>query len=157
MSHQPASPPSPAQPQRRHQAVVERALDGRPDEVFGAFSEADRLRDWLTGEGEATVDFQVGGGFTLVMRLGGGEIRYHGKYLRIEAPSTVAFTWRVEGDTDESVVRVQLEPAGERKTTLTLVHGGLKSERLARDYEMAWQGFLGILAHQMEAQVGWKD
>ena len=58
---------------------------------------------------------------------------------------------------DESVVRVQLEGAGERKTRLSLVHGALKSERLARDYELAWSGFLGILAHQMEAQVGWRD
>ena len=152
--HAPA-PPAPAP--RRFQAVVERDLDGRTDEVFGAFAEADRLRDWLTGEGEATIDFQVGGTFTLLMRLGGGEIRYHGKYLRIEAPDTIAFTWLVEGDTDESVVRVQLEGAGERKTRLSLVHGALKSERLARDYELAWSGFLGILAHQMEAQVGWRD
>jgi uncharacterized protein YndB with AHSA1/START domain len=153
----PGAAASTAVPPRRYQAVVERELDGRPDEVFGAFSDADRLRDWLTGEGEATVDFQVGGAFTLLMRLGGGEIRYHGKYLRIEAPDTVAFTWLVEGDKDESVVRVQLEAAGERTTRLSLVHGALKSERLARDYELAWTGFLGILAHQMEAQVGWRD
>lgn len=158
-----APPDSPAAPQGAsaspgsHQAVLERELDGRPDEVFASFVDAGRLRDWLSGEGEATADAKVGGTLTILMRLGGGSIRYEGQYLRIEPPDTVAFTWRVDGDKESSVVRVQLAPAAERRTRLTLVHGGLRTARLARDYELAWQGFLGILAHQLEAQVGWKD
>lgn len=153
----PDSTGTPVRPTGSHQAVLERDVDGRPDEVFGAFVDAGRLRDWLSGEGEASADPQPGGALTIVMRLGGGEVRYHGRYLRLEPPAVVAFTWRVEGDHDESVVRVELTPAGPRRTRLTLVHGGLRTPRLAHDYDLAWQGFLGILAHQLEAQVGWQD
>lgn len=134
-------------------ATVTRELDGTPAHVFEAFSDADQLRDWLAGEGRATVDFRVGGTFEVLMVLSGQELRYSGVYRRIEPPSLLAFTWRVGEETEESLVRVELEAAGEQKTQLTLTHTGLPNESFATQYQLAWNGFLNILAHQLEARM----
>ncbi|MEW6319833.1 MAG: SRPBCC domain-containing protein [Acidobacteriota bacterium] len=137
-----------------HHALVSRVIPGTPEEVFGAWEDPGRLRDWLAGEGEVSVDFRPGGAFRIVMVMSGQRLLYGGTYRRIEPPRLLAFTWRVGEEDVESIVRVELEAAGERRTRMTIVHGDLATARLASDYELAWNGFINILEHQIEAMIG---
>jgi uncharacterized protein YndB with AHSA1/START domain len=97
-------------------------------EVFRWWTEADRLRQWMSPVGtvDAEVDLRVGGSFRIVMMDAGTVIEHIGVYTEVEEPRRLVFTWSspYTGPTP-SLVTLELEPDGERATYLRLVHAEL--------------------------------
>lgn len=119
---------------------IRRRVPAPVDEVFRWWTEADRLREWMSpvGEVEAQVDVRVGGAFRIVMKSGDTVIEHIGEYIEIERPRRIVFTWlsRFTG-TEPSIVTVELSPAGEGETDLHLVHSRLP-EAVASSHRDGW-------------------
>jgi uncharacterized protein YndB with AHSA1/START domain len=127
---------------------IRRRLPAPIDEVFDWWSEADRLREWMSPVGtvEAEVDLRVGGAFRIVMRGGDTVIEHHGSYVEIERPRRLVFTWTSPFTGPEpSLVTVELEPDGPGATRLRLLHAGLP-EAAADSHRGGWGSMLDRLA-----------
>ena len=127
----------------------EREYDAGVDEVWSAVSEPDQLRGWLA-TGGAILEQQVGGRFELRMTPT-GEATAWGTVLAFDAPRLLEVEWRYEGE-DESVLRIELEPRGER-TLLVLDHRRLQSSQAA-GYGSGWDAYLDALEDLLAGRSG---
>ncbi len=119
---------------------IRRKLPAGAAEVFEWWTDADRLRQWMSPVGtvEAEVDLRVGGALRIVMRHEGTVIEHLGKYLEIEPPRRLVFTWASPfTGPDPSLVTVELEPDGPMATNLRIIHTDLVTVELEPDGPMA--------------------
>ncbi len=95
---------------RTFAASPERVFDAWLDPLMvGRFMFGSALRDEEVLRLE--VDPRVGGAFSFLVRRQGAEIDHVGKYLEIERPRRLSFTWGIAGESeDESRVTVEVAP-----------------------------------------------
>jgi uncharacterized protein YndB with AHSA1/START domain len=124
----------------RRSVRFEREYVAAVEDVWSAVTDPERLRRWLAAGG-AVLEPRVGGRFELWMSPGAGETVW-GTVLAIEPPRLLEVEWRYEGE-DESVLRIELEPRGER-TLLVLDHRRLQ-EGQAAGYGAGWHAYLDAL------------
>lgn len=128
---------------------VERVLPAPPEAVFDAWTSAASLRIWMAPDpltvASADCDPRVGGAFRIVMISSDGAFEHTGRYLELDRPNRLAFTWRSPGtgliDTRVTVDLTE-DPAG---TRMVIVHTGL-STRSARD---SHRGGWTSIAHKL--------
>jgi uncharacterized protein YndB with AHSA1/START domain len=128
-------------------------------EVFDWWTQAEKVRQWMSpmGIAEVSMDLRVGGTFRIVMRSGDTAIPHTGAFIEIETPIRLVFTW-VSPYTgpDPSLVTVDLQPDGENATQLRLVHSQLPSS-VAPSHRDGWGTMLDRLAMVLPAkEVGAK-
>lgn len=128
---------------------VSRSYDAKPDKVFRAWTDPSSISAWLTKGEYASADVRVGGLFYLEMR-GMEKINPHyGRYLRVDGPHALEFTWVSEWTQGkESVVLIELSER-DGKTELTLTHDGLPNEELAQAHVQGWTNFLDELGPRL--------
>jgi uncharacterized protein YndB with AHSA1/START domain len=134
-----------------------RTFDATPDRVFAAWTDPDQFGQWFGPVGMKTVrcdiDAKVGGAWRLMgegENLPGGahpgRIRptVSGKYLEIEPPSRLVFTWAWHEKDDfgsprgqESVVTIQFTAAGER-TEMIFTQAVFKEEQARAAHNRGW-------------------
>lgn len=136
------------------QAVrLRRHYDTTPDDVWSAWTDADRLRRWL---GEVAGDLTEGGEVVLDM---GDDERATCRILRCDRPHRLVVRWAYPGEAD-SVADLRLYAEGDG-TLLELEHVGLDRTELARDYGEGWEDFLQRLGQFLTAgessDVPWAD
>lgn len=127
---------------------IRRRLSAPVPEVFAWWTQADKLRQWMSpiGIAEASVDLRVGGTFRIVMKSGEVAIHHTGEFIEIETPHRLMFTWVSPYTGPEpSLVTIELEPDGEHATQLRLVHSQLPSE-VATSHQGGWGAMLDRLA-----------
>lgn len=132
---------------------VRRTIAAAPERVFQAWTEASALSRWFAPSTEFTVivheaDVRVGGRYRIEMRHNTG--RQHiafGTYREIVSPRRLVLTWNWEGETDrpETVVTVELQPAG-GGSELVLTHRGFTTEKDRDDHNTGWTGCMTMLA-----------
>src|SRR5438552_4671695 len=83
-------------------ACVTRRFSAEPERVFDAWLDAGMLGKWMFGpavreEEVARLDLdpREGGSFSFVVRRKGEEIDHVGKYVEIDRPRRLVFTWGV--------------------------------------------------------------
>ncbi len=112
--------------------TVKRSFTASAEQVFDAWLDPDSIGRWMFGKPlrdeevlRLAIEPRVGGAFSFLVRRGGKEINHIGKYLEIDRPSRLVFTWAVAPDSPEpgvaSRVVVEIAPRGKR-CDLTLVH-----------------------------------
>ena len=134
-----------------------RTFDATPERVFAAWTNPDHFGEWFGPVGMKTVqcdiDAKVGGAWKL---MGEGENipgRDHtgrvrptvsGKYLEIEPPTRLVFTWAWHEKDDfasprgqESIVTIQFKPAGER-TEMVFTQAVFKEEQALAAHNRGW-------------------
>ncbi len=128
---------------------VTRRYDAMPEKVFRAWTDPASISAWLTKGEYASADVRPGGLFYLEMR-GMEKINPHyGRYLRVDAPRALEFTWVSEWTQGkESVVLLEFAEH-DGKTELTLTHDGLPNEELAAAHEQGWTSFLDELGPRL--------
>jgi uncharacterized protein YndB with AHSA1/START domain len=124
----------------RRSIRFEREYDASVGEVWAAVTEPERLRGWLA-VGGAVLEPRIGGRFELRMTRA-EEPTAWGTVLTFDPPVLLEVEWRYEGE-DESVVRIELEPRGER-TLLVLEHRLLQAAQAA-GYGAGWHAYLDAL------------
>jgi uncharacterized protein YndB with AHSA1/START domain len=106
---------------------VTRTFDTIPELVFDAWLDTAMLERWMFGSGvrdEEIIHLQlepkVGGRFSFLVRRNGDEIDHVGRYLEIDSPRRLVFTWGIVGSDNSSVA---VEIAGDDKgCELILTH-----------------------------------
>jgi uncharacterized protein YndB with AHSA1/START domain len=124
----------------RRSVRFEREYGASLDAVWAAVSDPEQLRGWLA-VGGAVLEPRVGGSFELWM-ASADEVTAWGTVLAFEPPRLLEVEWRFEGE-DESVLRIELEPRGDR-TLLVLDHRLLKASQ-AGGYGAGWHAYLDAL------------
>jgi uncharacterized protein YndB with AHSA1/START domain len=117
------------------------------ERVFDAWVTPDLLGRFLcagdTHVASIEVDARVGGSFRVVMANERGRYDHQGRYLEIERPERLRFTW-VSAATNggETDVTVTFDTVDEG-TRVTLTHVGLPDAASATRHEGGWQSILG--------------
>lgn len=124
------------------------------EQVFDAWLSAKMISRFMFGPGlreeeivRLRTDAIVDGRFSFVVRRKGQEINHIGRYLAIDRPRHLAFTWGVAPESSEpGRVLITLQPTSEGGTQLTLVHelpAGWAN--YVEPVRSAWTKMLGML------------
>lgn len=107
------------------------------ERVWQAWTDPDVMARWFHPEGlhtpreSVSVDLRVGGTYTYTMRIEetGQEFPTAGRYLRIDPPVRLDFTWGAPGSIDEAPrVSVELEEIAADRTRMTFTLIGLPDD-----------------------------
>lgn len=97
------------------------------------------------------IDPRVGGGFCVVERRDGQDAAHHGRYLEIDRPHRLAFSFSVEPDAPGTRVAIDIQPAGDAACKVVLVHAMDPAwVEHAERTRQGWQGILDALASYMD-------
>jgi uncharacterized protein YndB with AHSA1/START domain len=123
-------------------AIVRRVLPARPDVVFDQWIDAEALAEFITPSparsGRVEVDPRVGGSFSIEMVDVDGTVRIVGRYLELERPRRIRFTWQSTlGGGFDSVVTIDFEPHGASETVMTIEHS-LLPPAWREDHQRGW-------------------
>lgn len=134
--------------------TVAKRFDVAPERVFDAWLSPDLIGRWMFGPAlrdeevvRISLDPRVDGRFSFVVRRQGNEIDHIGRYLEIDRPRRLVFTWAVAPDAeDASRVTIEIVPLG-AGCELTLTH---EMQPQWADYadrvREGWTKMLGALA-----------
>ena len=139
--------------------TLNRRIKGRPDDVFAAWTDPEIFKRWWGPPGTTTtaaeIDARVGGAYRATMLLPDGEIVYlKGKFLEVERPSKLVYTWAWEDDDGigpESLVTVTFADTG-GETDVTVLHEQLPSEESRDRHSHGWVGCLDNLTGMFDGK-----
>lgn len=127
----------------------ERRYDARPEELWSALTEPERLTRWLANVAE--LELRVGGRFLLVWHEDGQQT--DGTVLDLEPGRVLELAWTYPDEPD-SAVRFELRADGDG-TVLVLDHRGLPPRSIA-GYGAGWHSHLDSLdAHLGGGEADW--
>jgi uncharacterized protein YndB with AHSA1/START domain len=128
---------------------VSRLIRAAPEDVFRAWTDPERMQRWF-GTKKQIVNPKVDGLFYLAMEHQGRIWPHYGRYLRLEKPRVIEFTWMSEGtEGRETVVTIELV-ARDGGTQLTLNHAGVPDTELGRGHQQGWTAIVAELAKALE-------
>jgi len=140
--------------------ILERDLPAPPGPVFAAFTTAEALMCWMqpfeTEVVAVQIDFETGNWFKIELAGRHGRWTIAGKYLEVEAPRRLRFSWTSPVTFDRpSIVTLTLVGLGAdaSQTRLELVHERLPGALVAERHETMWAELLGRLADYL-AEAG---
>jgi uncharacterized protein YndB with AHSA1/START domain len=117
-------------------------IAARPEVVFPFFTDPEKMARWMGID--LKLDPVPGG--VLRVDVNGGDVAV-GKFVEVDPPSRVVFTWGWEGSPDlppgSTTVEVRLT-ADDDGTLLSLRHHGLPPSR-AKSHSEGWRHYLGRL------------
>lgn len=125
---------------------VERELAASADRVWAAFTTAEAIALWMwpgSFATTATVDLRVGGRYrieSLPMSMA-----VEGEFVALEPISRVVQTWRWDGEDDETLVTVTIEPTAARGSRLTVLHERFAGDEDAASHLQGWNDCLDRL------------
>ena len=132
--------------------TVRRRFAAPAERVFDAWLDPEMIGQWMFGPNlreeeivSLTVDPQVGGRFSFLVRRQGKELDHVGKYLEIDRPRRLVFTWGIAGiSVDETDVTIEIVPL-DAGCELTLTHRKVWTDYAERT-EAGWTTMVGVLA-----------
>jgi uncharacterized protein YndB with AHSA1/START domain len=128
---------------------VSRLIRATPEGVYRAWLDPERMQRWF-GTTRQIVNPKVDGLFYLAMEHQGRTWPHYGRYLRLEKPRLIEFTWMSEGtEGRETVVTIELV-ARDGGTQLTLNHVGVPDTEIGRGHQDGWTAIVAELAKALE-------
>lgn len=125
--------------------TVKKHIPASPERVFDAWTDAEGMAQWFSPMTTASIpvmDLRPGGEYRIDMHGDGKDYVHTGKYIEIERPKRLRFSWHSEGTQQkETIVTVELEADGDG-TLLTLTHEQLPSEQSRAEHEGGWKAIL---------------
>ncbi len=126
-----------------------RLIRAAPEDVFRAWTDPERMQRWF-GTKKQIVNPKVDGLFYLAMEHQGRIWPHYGRYLRLEKPRVIEFTWMSEGtEGRETVVTIELV-ARDGGTQLTLNHAGVPDTELGRGHQQGWTSIVAEFSKSLE-------
>ena len=132
---------------------VTRRFSAVPERVFDAWLDPAKAGRFLFATPTGTMvkvetDPRPGGAFTFVDRRDGVDVVHSGKYLTVERPSGLTFTFSVpQFSADSTTVRIDIAPV-DLGCVLTLSHDGVYEDYAGRT-ESGWTTILNGLAEAL--------
>lgn len=94
---------------------------------------------------QVETDAREGGDFTIIMQVGDDKIPHTGKYLEINRPDKLVFTWESPCSIDNSTVTLIFSAVDKNKTDVELTHVRFIDEETRADHEGGWGNILDKL------------
>ena len=120
---------------------VQRVMPAAPEVVFDEWLDRESLREWMCPHPvrvvDVTVEPRVGGTVRFDVDDSGTRVLISGKFLAIDRPRLLRFTWSNSNWSDpttESVVNVAFEPVGDDETLMSIEHSLLPPEEFDSFY-----------------------
>ena len=136
------------QTERTTSITREVRIAASPETIFPFFTDPQKMTKWKGTS--ADLDPTAGGGYRVDVRPGAIAV---GKYVEIDPPRRIVFTWGWEGDPNvppgSSRVEITLTPEGDG-TLVTLTHSGLPGTEAGAAHADGWEHFLPRLATAAE-------
>lgn len=138
--------------EEKREVKFTKVLHAPIDTVWDAWTNPKSMQEWLSPEGmtnpEVGADLSVDGAYRIVMEghnmpdpKHNGRLTVGGKYLVIEKPRRLVFTWLWEGspvDTHTTKVEIHLRKVDADKTEMTLIHSGFADDNMQKEHTMGW-------------------
>lgn len=127
--------------------------------AWRAFTEPGALASWFWParlSPQVAADVEVGGRYRIAGR---GSLAIGGEYRELRAPERLAFTWRWNGDSAESLVTIELHPgtdpaSTEPTTEVAVRHEDLPDAEAVESHHQGWQDCLDRLPDWFATQRG---
>jgi uncharacterized protein YndB with AHSA1/START domain len=128
--------------------TVTRAIPAPAEKVFDVWMDPNSPGGPWFGADRVILNAVVDGLFYLAVKHEGRTWPHYGRFLQIERPHKVEYTWMSEGTQGvESVVAVTFEPRGDQ-TEVALRHSGVPDDEMGRRHEQGWAWILSKLAER---------
>ncbi len=140
---------------------LKQVFDASIEKVWDAWTDPQQLVKWQhspSGDSRtASVDLKEGGEWRIVMvdknHGEGEEGEYHdipagGKYIEIDKPNKLVFSWLWEGqnpETHTTTMTILLKKLEENKTELTLIQTGFPDQNMVNEHTHGWTEILSLL------------
>jgi uncharacterized protein YndB with AHSA1/START domain len=131
--------------------ILNRTFRAPIDKVFRAWTNPSEIDRWFGPSDDVTVsssiDFRVGGSYQIDIHKPDGTVfSVAGKYLEIQPPHLLSFTWKGACDFEPSETLVSLEffSLGD-STQVTLTHQNFSSDDSRQRHDHGWTGSLARL------------
>lgn len=125
-------------------ARVERVMPAPPEVVFDQWLDPESLQEWMCPRPvrvlALTVEPHVGGSVQFDIDDEGTRVLITGRFLVIDRPRTLRFTWSASDFPDPttvSVVNVAFEPLDDDQTLMSIEHSLLPPQEFD-DYQNGW-------------------
>ena len=131
--------------------TVSRTIPAPAENVFDVWMDPKSPGGPWFGADRVILNAVVDGLFYLAVKHEGRTWPHFGRFVEIERPHKVEYTWMSEGTQGvESVVTVTFEPRGDQ-TEVTLRHTGVPDDEMGRRHEQGWTWVLSMLAERFGA------
>ena len=132
--------------------VVQRKIKASQERLFDAWTKPELMKQWFHARDKMTTpvaeaDLKVEGPWRVVMRNPDGqEYPNNGKYLVIDRPNKLVFTWHPMGHADyETKVTLLFKKVSDEFTEMILTHEGLRDQDWYNKHNAGWIGCLDSL------------
>ncbi|MFF1879633.1 SRPBCC domain-containing protein [Leifsonia sp. NPDC058230] len=125
---------------------ITRTLPAGRERVWRAFTDPAEFVSWFWParfESTGDVDARVGGAWRLVSDVTG--MGLSGVFAAVEPPERLVFTWRWDGDQEETLVTLTLAPGAGGGTELTVLHERFATAEDAESHGQGWADCLDRL------------
>ena len=124
------------------------------EKVFDAWLNPILLSKFMTPmpgmpESDVENDARQGGSFTIIMHVGDEKLPHTGKYLEINRPNKLVFTWASHRSPDDSKVTLNFTRIDDHKTEVSLSQVKFIDEEARSDHEGGWSNILDKLNELM--------
>ena len=128
--------------------TVSRSIPAQAEQVFDVWIDPKSPGGPWFGAERTIMNPAVDGLFYSAVSHEGRVWPHYGRFLAIERPRRVEYTWVSEATKGvESIVAVSFEARGEQ-TEVTLRHTGVPDDDMGRQHQEGWTSFLSMLAER---------
>jgi uncharacterized protein YndB with AHSA1/START domain len=132
--------------------IVTRMIPATAQKVFDVWIDPKSPGGPWFGAERVILNPAVDGLFYLAVKQEGRTWPHYGRFLQIERPHLIEYTWMSEGTQGaESVVTVTLEARGEQ-TEVTLRHTGVPDDETGFKHQAGWAWVLSALRDAVSPQ-----
>lgn len=124
---------------------VQRTARANLEQAYGAWIEPAALSRWFTRSAQTGV--RPGGSYTTA----DGD---RGKYLLLERPHRLRFTWDNPGQSPGTQVEVTFTPRPDGRVTIRLEHSGIEDEAGFLELKKRWSGAMDALKAYLQIGKG---
>lgn len=123
----------------RKQVTISRIFPASIDRLWQAFTSVEDMLIWYAPVGMKTPhvesDFRIDGRYSVTMAYDetGEEVTVRGTYKEIEKPDLLVYTWKWDGQEEETEVAIQLHSVSADQTEVVLKHSGFLEQPTADD------------------------
>ena len=133
---------------------VSKTIHAPIEKVFDAWLNPKLLSKFMTPmpgmpASDVENDGREGGSFTIIMHAGDDKLPHTGKYLEINRPDKLVFTWASHSSLDDSRVTLNFTKIDDHETKISLSQVKFIDEQARSDHEGGWSSILDKLNEVM--------